>query len=554
MSFLIVFTFCYISSLYFCSLGLLSSRFIFKIGKVDNIFEYSFLGIFCLSFIALISNFFISLNIYWNSIIFLLSFPYLFFLERRKILKILKYSLIIALISLLTIVLDHTNRPDSGLYHLPYTSLLNENKLIVGSANLNERFGIISIIQYLSAINYNFLFFDNGVLIPLVIIYSMSIVFFLTNIFDKKNSEILRVLSFLFLIFILTHINRYSGFGNDAPANLLYFILTFYLLDHNKKNFANKRFKLIIIISLFIFLVKPFFILLFILPIILILENYKDIKILNFTNIFCIFVFLIWLTKNFFVTGCILYPINISCIQTFDWTLNPKFISIEAEAWTKGWPDRDDKSLNYEQFLNNFYWINTWFSNHFKLISIKLIPFLIVLVVLILIIIFSNIRNNVFKDKKYYQLIIFNVIMLSIWFLKFPNYRFGLGIIGVLISLIFIIIFFNKLDFKNNLLRKSIIFFTFLACCLVFLKNIDRIRNNYYVEYKDYPWPKKNSHYLTNKKLNNIPVKLNGEIIYYVPPSGELCFYSKSPCTHIPDLKIKKNYLFNFYIKYSIDK
>ena len=178
MSFLIVFIFCLLTSLYFCSIGILGNKFIYKIKGLNNVLEYCILGIFSISFLALFLNFFVSLNVYLNSIIFIISITYLFFLEKNLQIKILKYCLIISLISFLTIILDHTNRPDSGLYHLPYTSLLNENKLIIGSANLNERFGIISIIQYLSAINFNFLFSENGILIPLVIFYAISLIFF----------------------------------------------------------------------------------------------------------------------------------------------------------------------------------------------------------------------------------------------------------------------------------------------------------------------------------------------------------------------------------------
>ena len=142
MSFLIVFIFCFISSLFFCSLGVLSNKLIFRIYKIKGVLEFCFLGIFSLSFIGLFSNFFISLNIYFNSIILIISIFYLFFLDKKFVKEIIKYSLIISLISILTIIFDYTNRPDSGLYHLPFTSLINEHRIIIGSANLNERFGI----------------------------------------------------------------------------------------------------------------------------------------------------------------------------------------------------------------------------------------------------------------------------------------------------------------------------------------------------------------------------------------------------------------------------
>ena len=105
-----------------------------------------------------------------------------------------------------------------------------------------------------------------------------------------------------------------------------------------------------------------------------------------------------------------------------------------------------------------------------------------------------------------------------------------------------------------NLFHKSLVFFIILSSLIITLKNIDRIKNKYEIKYVDYPWPRKNSHYLSNKKLTNIAIMNRGEEIYYTTPRGELCFYSKSPCTHINNLKIKKTKYLKFYEKYSIDK
>ena len=47
--------------------------------------------------------------------------------------------------------LEDSNRPDAGLYHLPFINIINDSKLIFGSANLEFRFGHTSILQYLAA-------------------------------------------------------------------------------------------------------------------------------------------------------------------------------------------------------------------------------------------------------------------------------------------------------------------------------------------------------------------------------------------------------------------
>ena len=107
-----------------------------------------------ISFIALFLNFFVPLNLYFNSIIIFIS---LYLICRNWNLYFNKEYLIFLLLAsaivFLLITKSHTYRPDSGLYHFPYINILNNEKIILGIANLNFRFGHISIIQYLSAIS-----------------------------------------------------------------------------------------------------------------------------------------------------------------------------------------------------------------------------------------------------------------------------------------------------------------------------------------------------------------------------------------------------------------
>ena len=68
------------------------------------------------------------------------------------------------------------------------------------------------------------------------------------------------------------------------------------------------------------------------------------------------------------------------------------------------------------------------------------------------------------------------------------------------------------------------------------------------IKYIDYPWPKKNSFSQQNEKNENIPINdETGEVIYYIPHPSNICMYSKSPCTHVLKLKIKKKKFLNFY-------
>ena len=115
---------------------------------------------------------------------------------------------------------------------MPFIKILNEEKIIFGLENLHSRFAHISIIQYISAINYNFFSNEIGILIPLISIYAFITFYFIGDIADflfsvnKKGFNYFSVIfSSLVLIYISYKINRYSEFGNDAIGHLLYFYL-----------------------------------------------------------------------------------------------------------------------------------------------------------------------------------------------------------------------------------------------------------------------------------------------------------------------------------------
>ena len=107
---------------------------------------------------------------------------------------------------------------------MPYISILNENKILIGINNIHYIFGHTSIIQYLSAIYNNLIFNEKGITIPLGLIYCNFIGYCIHEVFNKKKNNIIKIFIFLLLSFVLFRVNRYSDFGNDAPANIFSFI------------------------------------------------------------------------------------------------------------------------------------------------------------------------------------------------------------------------------------------------------------------------------------------------------------------------------------------
>ena len=274
-------------SFFFISI-VLTNFFYLVLGKIivikflknnsKNIVEYAILGLIAASFIALIINFFLPLNILVNSITYLLVIL-IFLFQKIKITKQdFSFITLTSSICFLLILFDTEYKPDAGLYHFPYIQILNESKIIIGLSNLHSRFGHISIIQYLAAFNYNVFTGLNGILIPLASLISFIYIYFFYDIFKylKKREyfSLGKVFSLVVLIYLSYKINRYSEFGNDAPAHLFsfYLISTFIYTQSN----SLKNIRLIYIYSVFAFLNKVFLIFFFIIPFFMFLNDKKN--------------------------------------------------------------------------------------------------------------------------------------------------------------------------------------------------------------------------------------------------------------------------------------
>ena len=175
MNFIIYFSYIFISTVVLVSWGNFFLKKI-NINNLDYMYIAPILGFFIIGSITLIIHFFFPINYIIGNII--LFFGILFFLLNKEFKNQIKLISIISVISFITILFDNINRPDAALYHLPYIAYLNESKIILGINNLESRYGHISFLQYTSSAFKNVIFKDKALFIPVVTIYSCSIVFF----------------------------------------------------------------------------------------------------------------------------------------------------------------------------------------------------------------------------------------------------------------------------------------------------------------------------------------------------------------------------------------
>ena len=562
MGYFIIFTVSTLVCVILLSSGNFFNNIILKRSK-KNFFELLIFGIIFLSFLALVINFFFSLNSILNLIFIIFPVLYFFLIDKSNCKSELIKILIVSTLVVILISLENTNRPDAGLYHLPYINILNENNLIIGVTNLHFRYGHTSILQYSSAIFNNIIFGSNGILILPAIFFLSLVGYFFEKINNKKSDTLIRYISFIFLSYCLINMNRYSSWGNDDFASIFFLIC---IIESYKLylNFNYKDLSKLTLLCSFAFFIKTFFIISFLIPLYIFFKFYKKVrfvKILNRINFFSLIFILIWLLKNFLNSSCLLFPLEFTCFYNYDWSLTNiaiNHISDISEAWAKDFPNHK-QNIEFSDYISGFNWLETWLNNHFKIICKNI---LVLFAIIILSNFFDKIKISVMQKKFISEFLIIIFILCILWFLKFPLLRFGEGFLVSFFTFLFLYLKINninKINFKNykNIFISALIF-------IVLSKNMIRIYENYHLKYTDYPWPKKNSYSKLNKLNEYNKIMKNGEIIYYEPKNeNSLCMYGKAPCAAVQinkyffknyDFVINKDQIFIFDSYYLTNK
>ena len=486
----------------------------------------------------------------------------------------IKLILVISLISTLLLSYSNFYRPDAGWYHIPYTKLITDHKMIIGSVSLHWAFGTHSILQYLSAFLSNSLIGETGILYTNSILPSVFLIFFLYNFYYEKKL-IIKLFLFLIISVFFIEMNRYSEYGNDNLGHLYFFYLIYIFLIQlikktkisNLEN-SNKFF----LVALFGFFIKTTQIFSIFIPLyfFFIKKLYKKIKFFPFLSIV---VFLLWLTKNIFITGCLVYPMQFTCVEKLSWyssetngLISAKESSQFTELLQKGYYYKDKPNfIDKENYLKNFNWLKNYFENGFyKNITKKfdLLLIFIFLTIFLSLILSRNYKGNLnieSKDNKLFFLLILNLFALLIIILKIPDGRFFLGyLIYILFSIILYIYHLFRKSVSKLMLNKSMNIMLIILSIIFTLKNFNRIiykSESAKAEVSLQPKFVEDEVKYLNVQINNEKelnfVIGNSDNIYFSNKKYD-CVYSTSPC--IANKKILESININEKYNYIILK
>ncbi len=263
--------------------GYLFSNFL-KI-KIFNFGIFGLVGIFFLTFVALLTSLFISHNHIFNLavlIIGLLIFLKCFLLRIEKKNDLL---LLLLVFSVLTIfILNGKNHDDFPYYHFPYTYMLTQESHPIGIGILNNGFRNPSSLFFFNSLFY---FPKTDIfLIHLGSVFFLGFanIFLLKNIFDKnsfKKNKFFNFINLIFFVYINSLFVRLSEYGTDRGGQILIIIIFIILifLINNQKNYYNRKnsdyIKFIFIIAGLVISLKPFY--LIYLPLLFIFLLYKNL-------------------------------------------------------------------------------------------------------------------------------------------------------------------------------------------------------------------------------------------------------------------------------------
>ena len=240
----------------------------------------------------------------------------------------------------------------------------------------------------------------------------------------------------------------------------------------------------------------------------------------------------------FFNTGCLLYPVQQTCISGIEWGIPKSEVSslnTHYQWWSKagGGPGYSHE-LEKELYIQNFNWLSNWFDKYF---FNKMTDFLLGLsfILIVLIIIFRSKKKDLDNKNFNYNLLYYYLIILLLveWFFNHPSLRYGGYIIFALIFFIPLSHLLSKYEIPKNFYMKTIILF--ILVILIFIgRNIDRIlyeQNFYQANFE------RNMFFFTDKKHFRIDTKLKDLLKIYND-----CNPNINKCSNNEDFIIKKSY------------
>jgi hypothetical protein len=325
---------------------------------------------------------------------------------------------------------------DAGYYHLNHQNWLRESNLILGMVNIFWPFGMSSIFEYISSI----MWFDNS-FIYLHFITIIFIHFFynfiLDNLINRKNLILANASFFLLVFSILDNVGIQGGRNGfifiqgvgkqDIEVGVLFLFISLVSLLYIYGEKANVLDLVCLsLLTLFTFQIKVsgvFVLAVYAILLIFVLnrkqQTFKNILIIH-TPVLILSFF--WFVKSYLTTGCLIFPLSVTCINSFDWyvlgstEIFENITKISSLAFHEYF---HDPLLTYQDwiidFLNYEFYRSVFINFTSSLLFILLLKFIL----------FKSARPNWLFISISIIFIVFNFVYL-LFYGPIPRYSIGI--------------------------------------------------------------------------------------------------------------------------------
>ena len=515
-----------------------------KIITLDN--HDIFYGLILILFLSLFINFFLPLkNI--SYLIYIIGI-FIFFKARKYInINIFNYAIIIFLLTVLSY--SNGNNVDSPMYHIQLLKWMQVDKIAFGLSNLEVRFAMNSSWHSIIAIldiklkDFSLKYYLNILVLSFILYEAIKYRF---N-FDKKSILIFFSVNFI-ILFSYLHpfkngiiLNHLGNPETDIFAMVTFIFTIAFFLNLDDKKFNDRGLTNLIFISSFLCITTRSANLPLILLLLYIIYKNNFKNLFNKLNIFLVITSILWMLRSIFLSGCLVFPISSTCINT-KWGLSidsVRFHLLEAMSITRDAPFKT-RHKDHDYTLNSYDWLLPWIKNYFLETALLQITSLFTLV-LIFILLLKNIKKLLKIDKTQFVLFFTFLMTFCVWF-QAPEIRYAWGPIILLPCILATYLFYEKYFINYFKKIRFIGLLTFLPLLLLAQKNL------HFLKFEDFlTLNKKKFSYSNIYKIDEI----NG-INIYKSKNWQCADFSEICVNTIKNILIENYYSYQVYI--NLDK
>ena len=435
-----------------------------KIFTVPIYYFYSLLGLFFIGNVSVVFNFFSK-----NNSVFLKLFFFIFLLVNisknvkinRSIINFINFFGIPSIVAISSIKIGLAY--DAGLYHLNTQLWIRESNTPVGLYNLHFRYGFSSIFDYISS---NFWIGDKLEILHFVnlVFIASFLSFILFNLISNQN-PLLSMSSLAIVLFGILD-NFGSGGGRngfidiesvtkqDTPFAIVFYI-TNILLFLSLKNKEMSKLEILLLSFLILFGIQ----LRIFGAVTLLLLIYTIIFIKNFQYKVLIpstLLGIIWSLKNLLITGCFLFPVNITCIERLSWH--------EVGSATREMLELKSFHIGYEFGTPLSSWFYNWLEKPVNTDVIINFTFSFMFI-LLMFMVFTKKTTRVFDLTSRVFITFYIFVIIYLWLSTSPGIRLGIGIFLLLIGIVGLN--FESFRFRNKNLKFMLALLFFISALLI---------------------------------------------------------------------------------------